>query len=96
MRNPVPVFFLLALLILPVSSALSADDYLSEAVSPEGAADRSPQLYPVYDFEDVIFNREYFYTLEEGKAQLDRSGEGTWKTLDFDLGIFGRNRGKTE
>jgi len=96
MRNPVPLVFLLLLLLFPVSNAASAEDYLSEAVTPSGAEDRSGQLYPVNDFDDVIFNREYFYTLEEGKAQLDRSGGGTWKTLDFDLGIFGKDRDKKE
>jgi hypothetical protein len=96
MRNPVPIVFRLVLLLFPVSNAAFADDYLSEAVTPSGSEDRSDQLYPVDDFEDVIFNREYFYTLEEGKAQYDRSGGSTWKTLDFDLGIFGKDRGNKE
>ncbi len=96
MRNPFPLVFLLFLLLFPVSNAALAEDYLSEAVNPSGAEDRSEQLYPVNDFDDVIFNREYFYTLEEGKAQYDRSGGSTWKTLDFDLGIFGKDRGKKE
>ena len=96
MRNSVPLVFLLLLMLFPVSNAALAEDYLSEAVTPSGAEDRSEQLYPVNDFDDVIFNREYFYTLEEGKAQLDRSGQSTWKTLDFDLGIFGKDRGKKE
>lgn len=96
MRNPVPLVFLLLIMLFPVSNAALAEDYLSKAVNPPDAEDRSEQLYPVNDFDDVIFNREYFYTLEEGKAQLDRSGESTWKTLDFDLGIFGKDRGKNE
>ncbi|HKQ33239.1 MAG TPA: hypothetical protein VJV40_08540 [Thermodesulfobacteriota bacterium] len=96
MRNTVPLLFLLVLLLFPVSNAALAGDYLSEAVTPSGAEDRSDQLYPVNDFDDVIFNREYFYTLEEGKVQYDRSGGTTWKTLDFDLGIFGKNRGNKE
>ena len=96
MRNLVPLVFLLLLMLFPVSNAALAEDYLSEAITPSGAEDRSEQLYPVNDFDDVIFNREYFYTLEEGKAQLDRSGQSTWKTLDFDLGIFGKDRGKKE
>jgi len=96
MKYPVLKVLLLLLFLLPVSKASFADDYLSKALVPEGSEDRSTQLYPVNDFEDVIFNREYFYTLEEGKAQYDRSGGSTWKTLDFDLGIFGKNRGKEE
>ena len=96
MRNPFPLVFLLLLMLFPVSNAALAEDYLSEAVNPSGAEDRSEQLYPVNDFDDAIFNREYFYTLEEGKAQYDRSGGTTWKTLDFDLGIFGKDRGKKE
>jgi hypothetical protein len=96
MRNPVHILLLFILLLLPVSNAAKAEDYLQKAVDPRGAEDRSTQLYPVNDFDDVIFNREYFYTLEEGKAQQDRSGGGTWKTLNFDLGIFGKNRGKQE
>jgi hypothetical protein len=43
-----------------------------------------------------MFTREYFYTLEEGKAQYDRSGGTTWKTLDFDLGIFWGGNGESE
>jgi len=96
MKYPVLTVLLLLLFLLPVSKAALADDYLSKALVPEGSEDRSTQLYPVNDFEDVIFNREFFYTLEEGKAQYDRSGGSTWKTLDFDLGIFGKNRGKEE
>ena len=96
MRNPVPILLLFILLLLPVSNAAMADDYLKNALLPAGADDRGCQLYPSNDFDDVIFNREYFYTLEEGKAQQDRSGGGTWKTLNFDLGIFGKNRGKQE
>ena len=96
MKNPVPYVILLALLLLPVSGPALADDYLSKALVPEGSEDRSTQLYPVNDFDDVIFNREYFYSLEEGKAQYDRSGGSTWKTLDFDLGIFGKNHGKQD
>ena len=30
------------------------------------------------DFDDVIFTREYFYSLEEGMQQLDRPGSGSW------------------
>lgn len=96
MRNPVLLVILLVLLLFPVPMAALADDYFKNALFPAGADDRGCQLYPAYDFEDVIFNREYFYTLEEGKAQLDRSGGGTWKTLDFDLGIFGKDKGGTE
>ncbi|HVY55246.1 MAG TPA: hypothetical protein VHC46_05760 [Thermodesulfobacteriota bacterium] len=96
MRNPVQVLLLFLLLLLPVSkAAFAAEDYLEKAVAPEGSEDRSTQLYPVNDFDDAIFNREYFYTLEEGKAQLDRSGGGTWKTLDFNS-LFGKSREKQE
>jgi len=85
----------LFLLIAAPGGAL-ADDYFKNALSPEGADDRSSQVYPAFDFEDVMFSREYFYTLEEGKAQYDRSGGGTWKTLDFDFGFFGSGKSSPE
>ena len=96
MRNPVTFFSLMVLLILSFSYTALAEDYLSEAFNPEGAQDRSTQLYPVNDFDDVIFNREYFYTLQEGEAQLDRSGDGTRTKLEFDWGIFGLGKGNTK
>ncbi|MEW6144520.1 MAG: hypothetical protein AB1598_05825 [Thermodesulfobacteriota bacterium] len=83
---------LITFLLTAARGGALADDYFEKAVSPEGADDRSSQVYPAYDFEDVIFTREYFYTLEEGRAQLERSG-GTWKTLDFNFGFLG---GKSE
>lgn len=81
------ILFLLGVLltILPGPGAASADDILGKFLTPEGADDRSNRVYPGYDFEDVIFTREYFYTLEEGTRQLRRSTTGPWKYMDLDL-----------
>jgi hypothetical protein len=86
---------LITFLLAATSVVARAGDYLENALSPEGADDRSSQVYPSYDFEDVVFTREYFYTLEEGRAQLERSG-GTWKALEFDLGIFGGGKSEAD
>ncbi len=96
MKVLVAAALLILFLLIAVPGGAFADDYFKNALAPEGADDRSSQVYPAYDFEDVIFSREYFYTLEEGKAQYDRSGGGTWKTLDFDFGIFGGDKGNSE
>lgn len=79
--------FLLGVLftVLPHSGTASADDILGKFLTPEGADDRSNRVYPGYDFEDVIFTREYFYSLEEGTQQLRRSTTGPWKYMDLDL-----------
>jgi hypothetical protein len=95
MKASVTAALLVMFLLTAAGDVARADDYFENAFSPEGADDRSSQLYPAYDFEDVIFTREYFYTLEEGRAQTERSG-GTWKALDFDLGIFGGGKNEEE
>lgn len=96
MKAPVTAALLILLLLIAAPVGALSDDYFKNAFAPEGADDRSSRLYPAYDFEDVMFSREYFYTLEEGKAQYDRSGGGAWKTLDFDLGIFGGGKDSPE
>ncbi|MEQ9619851.1 MAG: hypothetical protein RIG61_11860 [Deltaproteobacteria bacterium] len=81
------VLFLLGVLlsILPGAGMAAADDVLEKFLTPKGADDRSNRVYPGYDFEDVIFTREYFYSLEEGTRQLRRSTTGPWKYMDLDL-----------
>lgn len=96
MKALVMAALLILFLLIAAPWGALADDYFKNALAPEGADDRSSQVYPAYDFDDVMFSREYFYTLEEGKAQYDRSGGGTWKTFDFDLGIFGGDKDNPE
>ena len=81
------ILFLLGLILMVLigPGAASSDDILGKFLTPEGADDRSNRVYPGYDFEDVIFTREYFYTLEEGTMQLRRSTAGPWKYMDLDL-----------
>ncbi len=75
MKALVTAALLILFLLIAAPGGALADDYFKNAFAPEGADDRSSQLYPAYDFEDVMFSREYFYTLEEGKAQYDRWAE---------------------
>lgn len=98
MKRLVSAILFSLFMLLPISRGAFAEDYFKNALVPEGADDRSCQVYPAYDFEDVIFTREYFYSLEEGMAQYDRTYGGTWNALDFGREIFGIgvNKGNTE
>ena len=81
--------FISLFLIIPMSTGAFAGDYLKNAIMPPGADDRSMQLYPSFDFEDMIFNRQYFYCLEQGKGQYERTYGGSWNALDFGRQILG-------
>ncbi|MFI5323608.1 MAG: hypothetical protein ACHQ6U_08785 [Thermodesulfobacteriota bacterium] len=94
MKTLILSVFISLLLLLPMWRGAFAGDYLKKAFIPAGADDRSDQIYPSFDFQDVVFNREYFYCLQEGKAQYERTYGGTWNALDFGrqiLGIGGSN-----
>lgn len=78
MRTVIPIVLLALLFVLPAFGESRADDYFKKAFMPEGADNKSNQIYPADDFDDVIFTREYFYSLEEGMQQMDRPGSGTW------------------
>jgi hypothetical protein len=79
MRTAIPIVLLALLFVLPAFVESRAEDgYFKKAFMPEGADNKSNQIYPADDFDDVIFTREYFYSLEEGMQQMDRPGSGTW------------------
>jgi hypothetical protein len=89
MKTLIISVFISLFLFLPMSRGVFAGDYLENALMPPGADDRSNQVYPSFDFEDVIFTREYFYCLDEGKAQYERKYGGTWNALVFGRQLFG-------
>ena len=78
MRTVIPTVLLALLFMLPAFGQAHADDYFKKAFMPDGADNKTKQIYPADDFDDVIFTREYFYSLEEGMRQLDRPGSGSW------------------
>ncbi|HML96648.1 MAG TPA: hypothetical protein PKC29_14590 [Thermodesulfobacteriota bacterium] len=78
MRTALTTVLLALLFMLPAFGAARADDYFKKAFMPDGADNKSNQIYPADDFDDVIFTREYFYSLEEGMQQMDRPGSGSW------------------
>lgn len=84
MKFPVLVLLFCSFILLPSAERAWSQDYLKKAVTPEGAGDRTNQVYPGFDFEDVIFTREYFYSLEEGTRQLKRQSVSPLTDLQFE------------
>lgn len=78
MRTALTTVLLALLFLLPAFGQDSTDGYFKKAFMPDGADNKTQQIYPADDFDDVIFTREYFYSLEEGMRQLDRPGSGSW------------------
>jgi hypothetical protein len=89
MKNLILSALISIFLIIPMSRMTFAGDYFKNALLPEGADDRSCQIYPSNDFSNIIFTREYFYTLQEGMAQYDRTYGGTWNALDLGRQLLG-------
>lgn len=83
MKVPVMALLICSFLLLPSAEQALSQSYFKRAVVPKGAADRSNQVYPGFDFEDVIFTREYFYSLEEGTRQFKRQSQTPWTELEF-------------
>jgi len=84
MKVPVMALLFCSFLLLFSAEQALSQNYFKKAVVPKGAADRSNQVYPGFDFEDVIFTREYFYSLEEGTRQFKRQSLTPWTELQFD------------
>ncbi len=83
MRFPILMLLVCSFLLLPAARTAFPEDYLKKAIMPEGAEDRTIHVYPAFDFEDVIFTREYFYTLEEGTRQLRRATVSPWTRIEI-------------
>ncbi len=83
MRVTLAVLLICSFLIMPFAEMAFSQNYFKKAVMPKGAGDRSNQVYPGFDFEDVIFTREYFYSLEEGTRQFRRQTVTPWTELEF-------------
>jgi hypothetical protein len=84
MKVPVMALLICSFLLLPSAERALSQSYFKRAVVPKGADDRSNQVYPGFDFEDVIFTREYFYSLEEGTRHFRRQSQTPWTELKFD------------
>lgn len=82
MRFLITVLFFCLFILLPAPDRAFPEDYLKKALLPEGAEDRTVRVYPAFDFEDVIFTREYFYTMEEGILQLRRMTVSPWRKIE--------------
>lgn len=83
MKVPVLALIICSFLLLPSAERALSQSYFKKAVVPKGADDRTNQVYPGFDFEDVIFTREYFYSLEEGTRQFKRQSQTPWTELEF-------------
>lgn len=86
LRNTRLITFLIV--VLSFTAVTSAEDYLEDLVDPRDRMERGPEVSAGYDFDNVIFNREYFYSLTEGIIQFRNSNNGPWKTLDLNIGVM--------
>ena len=77
--------FILFISFIPISIA---EDYIEDLVDPQDRLERGPEVTAGYDFDNVIFDREYFYSLTEGIIQFRNSNSGPWKSLDLNLGVM--------
>lgn len=87
-RNVIPITgtiitsFIFLLLSSPQAIAI---DYVKELLDPTDRVERPPEVPIGYDFDDVIFNREYFYSTTQGVIQYRNTGSGLWNSLDLNL-----------
>ncbi len=75
------------ILLLLFTAITVAEDFIEDLIDPRDRMERRPEVPIGYDFDDVIFNREYFYTVTEGTIQFRNSNSGPWKSLDLKLGV---------
>lgn len=75
------------IILLSFTAISLAEDYIEDLVDPKDRMERGPEVPIGYDFDNVIFNREYFYSLNEGIIQFRNSNHGPWKSLDLNLGV---------
>jgi len=85
LRTAVLSLFLALILIIPFSQKSSAWDYLKNLLLPDDMLDRAPEVSRGYDFDDVIFNREYWYTTVEGMKQHRRYKLAPKKSMEFEV-----------
>lgn len=76
------------ILLLSFTAVSSAGDYFRDLIDPKDRMERGPEVRIGYDFDNVIFDREYFYSLQEGILQFRQSDKGPWKTLELNLGVM--------
>lgn len=82
MRFLITVLFFCLFFSLFAPHRAYSEDYFKKILVPEGAEDKTLQVYPAFDFEDVIFNRKYFYTMQEGVLQVRRMTVSPWKKVE--------------
>ena len=75
------------ILLLLLTGITTAEDYIEDLVDPKDRMERGPEVPIGYDFDNVIFDREYFYSVTEGIIQFRNSNDGPWKSLDLNLGV---------
>lgn len=73
---------LLTLLFIPQAIAI---DYIEDLLDPSDRVAQPPEVPSGFDFDDVIFTREYFYSVTHGIIQYRNTGTGLWNTLDLNL-----------
>lgn len=76
--------FILLLLFTAISLA---EDFIEDLIDPKDRMERGPEVPIGYDFNNVFFDREYFYRVTEGIIQFRNSNSGPWKSLDLNLGV---------
>lgn len=76
--------FILLFLFAAISAA---EDYIEDLLDPRDRMERGPEVPIGYDFDNVIFDREYFYSVTEGIIQFRNSNDGPWKSLNLNLGV---------
>jgi hypothetical protein len=74
-------------LLFLFTAITAAEDYIEDLLYPKDRMERAPEVPIGYDFDNVIFGREYFYSLTEGIIQFRNSNSGPWKSLDLNLGV---------
>ena len=75
-----------SLIVLLLSTTHSvAVDFIKELLDPSDKVERPPEVPIGYDFDDVIFDREYFYSTTQGLVQYRNTGSGLWNSLDLNL-----------
>lgn len=77
-------------LLFSFTAVSAAGDYFEDLVDPKDRMERGPEVHTGFDFDNVVFDREYFYSLNEGILQFRHSNKGPWKTLDLNLGVMKR------
>lgn len=73
------------ILLLLISQTGYTQEFIKELLDPSNKAERPPEVPIGFDFDDVIFDREYFYSTTQGLVQYRNTGSGLWNSLELNL-----------